>query len=107
MARINGPEWPPLEGSADMTGSSLAPIVIPIVVAIGLVAWLVLVYHADSHPYWRGRATTTEQPRAGAGAAARQRPELLQRQATSPREAEAPTTLRPHRMDEQKTPHAA
>ena len=36
-----------------MTGSSLAPIVIPIVVMFGLAAWIVMVFHAASHPQWR------------------------------------------------------
>ncbi len=33
-----------------MTGSSLAPIVIPIVVMIGLAVWLIMVLYADGHP---------------------------------------------------------
>ena len=33
-----------------MTGSSLAPILIPIVGTISLTAWLILVSSADSHP---------------------------------------------------------
>jgi hypothetical protein len=32
-----------------MTGSSSAPIVIPIVVVISLAAWILMVYHADGH----------------------------------------------------------
>lgn len=90
-----------------MTGSSLAPIVIPIVVAISLAAWIFMVYYADSHPYWRGQATTPKLPRSGAPAAAGQRPELPQRQATAARQAEDPTTRRPQRTDEQETPRAA
>ena len=61
MERGNGPGWPPLEGDAEMTGSSLAPIVIPIVVTISLAAWIFMVYYAGSHPSWRGQATTPEQ----------------------------------------------
>jgi hypothetical protein len=99
MERIDGPEWPPPKGSADMTGSSLAPIVIPIVVAISLATWIFMVYYADSHPYWRGQATTSEQRRVGI-------PELPRRQTTSTQQAEGLMT-RPHRMDEHKTPHAA
>ena len=38
-----------------MTGSALAPIVIPIVVTIGLAIWLIMVYHAASHPQWGSR----------------------------------------------------
>jgi hypothetical protein len=35
-----------------MTGSSLAPVIIPIVVSISLAAWLIIVYYAASHPEW-------------------------------------------------------
>ena len=38
-----------------MTGSNLAPIVIPIVVMFSLGAWIALVFYADSHPRWRQR----------------------------------------------------
>ena len=38
-----------------MTGSNLAPIVIPIVVMLSLGAWIALVFHAASHPRWRQR----------------------------------------------------
>ena len=38
-----------------MTGPVEAAVVIPIVAAILLVIWLTLVFHADSHPYWKGR----------------------------------------------------
>jgi hypothetical protein len=36
-----------------MTGSDLAPIVIPIFVMFGLAAWIVMVFHAARHPQWR------------------------------------------------------
>jgi len=36
-----------------MTGSSLAPVIIPIVVTISLAAWLLMVYYADNHPRWK------------------------------------------------------
>jgi hypothetical protein len=36
-----------------MTGSSLAPVIIPIVVSISLAAWLIMVYYAASHPGWK------------------------------------------------------
>jgi hypothetical protein len=39
-----------------MTGSNLAAIVIPIVVMFGLAVWIVVVFHADSHPFWGNRA---------------------------------------------------
>jgi hypothetical protein len=45
-----------------MTGSNLAPILIPIAVMFGLVAWIVMVFHAASHPFWRDR--TASAPRA-------------------------------------------
>jgi hypothetical protein len=51
-----------------MTGSSLAPIVIPIVVMFGLAAWLVIVFYAGSHPHWKDRGSPAAQ-RAGAGPA--------------------------------------
>ena len=38
-----------------MTGSALAPIVIPIVVTISLAIWLIMVYHAAGHPQWGSR----------------------------------------------------
>jgi hypothetical protein len=33
-----------------MTGSTLAIVLIPIVVAVALAAWLAMVYHAKNHP---------------------------------------------------------
>jgi hypothetical protein len=36
-----------------MDGSSLSLILIPIVVAISLAAWLVMVAHAARHPEWK------------------------------------------------------
>ena len=50
-----------------MTGSNMAPIVIPIVVAFVLAIWLIMVFYADSHPLWRDRRSPDEQ-RTGAGA---------------------------------------
>ncbi len=50
-----------------MTGSTLAPIVIPIVVAIGLAAWLAMIYYAAAHPQWnhaRDRGLSVAQPDA-------------------------------------------
>jgi hypothetical protein len=44
-----------------MTGSSLAPIVIPIVVMFGPAAWIVMVFYAASHPQWRDRSTAVPQ----------------------------------------------
>jgi hypothetical protein len=36
-----------------MTGSSLVPIVTPIVALITLAFWLGLIYWADAHPGWK------------------------------------------------------
>ena len=36
-----------------MTGSSLAPFIIPIVGMVCLAAFLAIVYYADSHPEWK------------------------------------------------------
>jgi hypothetical protein len=33
-----------------MTGSALAPVIIPIVAFVALFTWLALVYHANAHP---------------------------------------------------------
>ena len=38
-----------------MTGSSLAPIVIPIVAMVSLAAWLAVIFYADRHPLWGDR----------------------------------------------------
>jgi hypothetical protein len=49
-----------------MTGSDLAPIIIPIFVIFGLAVWIVLVFRADSHPQWPDRtaaAKKSTQPR--------------------------------------------
>jgi hypothetical protein len=43
-----------------MTGSALAPVVIPIVVVVALAAWLAMVYYADAHPGYRTRRTVGE-----------------------------------------------
>lgn len=40
-----------------MTGSTLAAIVIPIVAMFALAVWIVVVFHADSHPLWENRTT--------------------------------------------------
>lgn len=51
-----------------MTGSGLAPVVIPIVVSIGLAVWLTMVFRAASHPQWkhqRSRHLTAVAPEAG------------------------------------------
>jgi hypothetical protein len=40
------------EGATDMTGSTEAQIVIPIVAFVLLAIWVCLVFWADSHPRW-------------------------------------------------------
>lgn len=47
-----------------MTGSSLAPIIIPIVVSGSLAAWLIMVFHAANHPEWgrKAREHASSQP---------------------------------------------
>jgi hypothetical protein len=42
-----------------MTGSSLAPVVVPIVVTIALALWLGIVFYAAGHPEWKAHATRT------------------------------------------------
>jgi hypothetical protein len=39
-----------------MTGSSLVPVVVPIVVVLGMFAWLGLVFYAAAHPEWKRHA---------------------------------------------------
>jgi hypothetical protein len=62
-----------------MTGSDLAPIVIPIFVMFGLAVWIVLTFYAASHPLWRDHtaAQSTQSRRvrrASARSAHRPRP---------------------------------
>jgi hypothetical protein len=39
-----------------MTGSALAPVVIPIVAFVFLFLWIGMVFHANAHPSVHGRA---------------------------------------------------
>lgn len=41
-----------------MTGSSLAPVVIPIVTAVALAVWLAMVFYATAHPEWKARSVS-------------------------------------------------
>jgi hypothetical protein len=43
-----------------MTGSSLAPIVIPIVVTIALAVWLVMVFYAAARPGWKAHSAPSK-----------------------------------------------
>jgi hypothetical protein len=36
-----------------MTGSSLAPVIIPIVTVLAMAVWLGLVFYAAAHPRWK------------------------------------------------------
>lgn len=45
-----------------MTGSTASLIVIPIVAFLLLLIWLVMVFYADSHPFWRGRQPPSRHP---------------------------------------------
>jgi uncharacterized membrane protein len=38
-----------------MTGSSLAPVIIPIFAMFSLAAWLAIIFYADRHPLWGDR----------------------------------------------------
>jgi len=49
-----------------MTGSSLAPIIIPIVVVPALAAWLGLIWYASAHPGWKAHRVAAEAGTAGA-----------------------------------------
>jgi hypothetical protein len=54
-----------------MDGSSLAPIVIPVVVMIGLAIWLIMVYYAAAHPGWHGH-NAAGQPKLSRGPGSRE-----------------------------------
>ncbi len=72
-----------------MTGSSLAPIVIAIVVSAALAVWLAMVYYAASHPQWKhagGRHVTVAQPDA--------RPAVAASAASGPESASRPEVPR-------------
>ena len=62
-----------------MTGSSLAPVVIPIVVVILLAMWLFMVYYADSHPEPGVKSRTPGPGRSGPAALADWRPPVPRR----------------------------
>jgi hypothetical protein len=66
-----------------MTGSSLIPIVVPIVAFAAMAAWLGMVFWADAHPHWKAHAraagpevTAAGAPLAAAGPGARQGSEI-------------------------------
>jgi hypothetical protein len=49
-----------------MTGSSLVPIVVPIVAILTLTAWLSMVYYAAAHPGWKSRPASSQPSATGA-----------------------------------------
>jgi len=72
-----------------MTGSSLVPIVVPIVAILALTAWLSMVYYAAAHPGWKSRPASSQQPpaagaKASIGAAPQGAEEPSTRAATPP-----------------------
>lgn len=59
-----------------MTGSSLAPVIIPIVVVLGLAIWLIMVFRADSHPGYRHHAPAAPRQVPGQAMRADARPQV-------------------------------
>ncbi len=90
-----------------MSGSSLAPIVIPIVVAIGLAAWLLMVSHADRHPYWRGQSSAPGRPGTGPAGGADRRLNVPQRDARTVEAADNPLAPGLRHPSGSDVPHAA
>jgi hypothetical protein len=72
-----------------VTGSTLALIVIPIVTALGLAAWLAVVFYADAHPLARQRNQAKPADEAGEtpGAPNRERKAALRRRRITGRPA--------------------
>jgi hypothetical protein len=87
-----------------MTGSSLAPIVIPVVVVIVLAVWLIMVFHAASHPRWGRQAAAPTRPGAGLPGAAGQQPEPPR---TGAGKGGTPPASLPSPASEPELPHAA
>lgn len=90
-----------------MSGSSLAPIVIPIAVAIGLAAWLIMVFQAERHPYWRGQGSAPERPSTGAAGWADRRLNVSQRDARPVEAADNPLAPGPRYASGPDVRHAA
>lgn len=71
-----------------MTGSSLVPVIVPIVAVLAMAVWLGLVFYAAAHPRWKrydvlpGSATGADSGSPGAPARAGQaRPAAPRRRA--------------------------
>ena len=69
-----------------MTGSTLAIVLIPIVVAVVLVTWLVMVFHAKNHPRWSNRGDAPEHEVTG-GIFQGEGRQLMPRRDAPPKEA--------------------
>jgi len=69
-----------------MTGSTLAVVLIPIVIAVALVAWLVMVFHAKNHPQVSGRGDAPDREVTG-GIFQGEGRQLMPRRDAPPREA--------------------
>ncbi|MGE5291747.1 MAG: hypothetical protein ACM3ML_32025 [Micromonosporaceae bacterium] len=90
-----------------MPGSSLALIVIPLAVTAALAAWLIMVYYADAHPYWRGQRPAHERPATGAVSPGDRRAEVPQQGATKQQPARTRPAAAPHHARRPSVPHAA
>jgi hypothetical protein len=90
-----------------MPGSTLALMVIPIAVTIALAVWLIMVYYADTHPYWRGQRPAPERRVTGVASPDDRRAEVPQ-QGTWPRQpASNPPAGAPGHARRPGVPHAA
>jgi hypothetical protein len=77
-----------------MTGSTVAIIVIPIVIAVCLAVWLFLVFRADRKPHGSGRGDTTDHSVTGGIFRGGRRQWSPRRDATPPEAAEVERTAR-------------
>jgi hypothetical protein len=69
-----------------MTGSTLAAVVIPIVIAVALAVCLVMVYHAKNHPQVSDRGDALDHEVSG-GAFQGEGRQLMPRRDAEPKEA--------------------
>jgi hypothetical protein len=69
-----------------MTGSTLAIVLIPIVVAVALAAWLVMVFHAKNHPQVSDRGDAPDREVTG-GIFQGEGRQLMPRRDAEPKEA--------------------
>ena len=66
-----------------MTGSSLAPIIIPIVALIALSGWLAMVYYANAHPGWKAHHAAPKPVSTGTTVRADDRKQIVRRDVTT------------------------